>query len=239
MVFRYQFEFGLENVNRHGEITNKALLQCLENVAAKHSEAVKQSKKGTTEDPITWFLLQWKMQVLDRPKYGDVLEVLTWSRNCTKLFAFRDFEIRVNGECKAIISSKWLLVNRETTRPMRITEELLKDYESEPERNVFEDEDITPVREPEEYERIIDYPIRKSDIDMNQHVHNLNYLDMALEVMDDSKEADFVNILYKKQITYEDSIQVALHCEDGKNCVKITDRTKGTLKALMELSTPE
>ena len=50
----------------------------------------------------------------------------------------------------------------------------------------------------------IEYEIKRSDIDVNHHLHNINYLDLANEALPDdvynnNKEFDNFRIFYKKE----------------------------------------
>lgn len=234
MIFKHNFEIGLENINKEKEVTNKSLLQYLENSSSKHSESVQDSITDIIDNGVTWVLLEWKLQVIDRPKYGEVLEIYTWIRNSTKLYTYRDFEIYVNGEKKVIASAKWLLVDKNTLRPLRITDELLSKYEPELDKRVFEELEFEKIIEQEEYKKEIEYPIRKSDIDINNHVHNLNYLDMVYEILD-VKELNNVRILYKKEIKYNDRIKVFSLSNSDKNYIKIVDIDNNIVNSLIEL----
>jgi acyl-ACP thioesterase len=234
MIFKHNFEIGLENINKKKEVTNKSLLQYLENSSSRHSDSIKDGITDIIDNGVTWVLLEWKMEVINRPKYGDVLEIHTWIRNSTKLYTYRDFEIYVNGEKKVIASAKWLVIDINTLRPLRITDELLSKYEPELDKRVFEELEFEKVIEQEKYEKEIEYPIRKSDIDINDHVHNLNYLDMVYEILD-IEELNNVRIVYKKEIKYNDRIKVFSLSNSSKNYIKIVNIDNNIVNSLIEL----
>ena len=175
------------------------------------------------------------MQVIDRPKYGDILEIHTWISNVSKLYTYRDFEVYVNGVKKIIASSKWLLININTLRPAKIPEDLIAKYQPEYNKSVFGITEIPKCKEQNEYEKEIDYPIRKSDIDINNHVHNLNYIDMAYEIIDTEEQFRNVRISYKKEIRIEDRIKIGYHKENEKKCFRIMNYEKNMVNALIEM----
>ena len=208
MVFEHNFETGLSDITNDKTIKNKAILRIFEDVAAKHSDSVQNGLYDIIDNGFSWVLLEWRLKVEKRPHYGDVLQVCTWVRNSTKLYSYRDFEIYVNGERAVCGSSKWICVDIKTLRPVKLTEELLGKYCPEPDKNVFGAPEFDRMKEAEEYPLSARYLVRKSDIDINGHVHNLNYLDMAYEVFDIEKEPDTAAVLYKKEIKYGDFVNI-------------------------------
>ena len=49
------------------------------------------------ETKVTWILLDWKLKVINRPTYGQVLTVNTWGKGMNKFFTYRDYEIYDNN----------------------------------------------------------------------------------------------------------------------------------------------
>ena len=72
-------------------------------------------------------------------------------------------------------TSKWVLLEADTRKIKRIPDTLQEEYYSEPDRCVFEEE-IGKLREPETEEISIMLQTRRTDLDINNHVNNLNYL---------------------------------------------------------------
>ena len=221
MIVKHTYESGLSDINNEKRVKNKALLTILENIAGLHADSVKNGLYDIIDTGFTWVLLEWKMIVRDRPKYGEKLEVHTWARNSTKFYCYRDFEIYANGVKKVIASSKWMVVDIKALRPMRITDELIAKYNAEPDKNVLGIEEFEKMKERPSYDGEIDFAVRKADIDINGHVHNINYLDMAYEILNEEKEPDQVFIFYKKEIKYGDGVKVAMTAEDGSRFIKI------------------
>ncbi len=209
MIFTYDFETGLSDITNEKTIKNKSILRIFEDIASKHSDSIKNGLYDIIDNGFSWVLLEWRLKVEKRPCYGDVLQARTWVRNSTKLYSYRDFEIYVNGERAVCGSSKWICVDISTLRPVKLNEALLEKYLPEPDRNVFGAPEFEKMRELDEYALNIPYAVRKCDIDINGHVHNLNYIDMAYEAFDFEKEPDYAAILYKKEVKYGDPVSIA------------------------------
>ena len=117
MIYKKQFEIGLKDIGKNNEITNTALLERLENIAAYHSDSAGYGVNTVEQTKVTWVLLEWKLQVIKRPKYGQNLNVCTWGRCMKKAFTYRDFEIRDKENNLCVIgTSKWVLVDINTNR---------------------------------------------------------------------------------------------------------------------------
>ncbi|MBQ9603876.1 MAG: hypothetical protein IJR45_00525 [Firmicutes bacterium] len=221
MIYRHIFETELSDINSKKQIKNKALLRFFENIAGKHSDSLHNGLNDIIDTGRSWVLLEWRLKVLDRPVYGERLEVSTWVRNSTKLYSYRDFEIYSNGVKKVIGSSKWILVDINTLRPMKLNDELLDVYKPEPDKNVFGESEFGKLKEPEAYTTETEFSVRKSDIDINGHVHNLNYVDMAEEMMPDNGEYDYLDIIYKKEIKYGDKLTLNAAADKDGTFVRV------------------
>lgn len=93
MIYKENFKIGLKDVWEKEEVSNIALLEYLENIAAYHSDSVGYGVNTTDETNFNWLLLDWKLKVINRPKYGNILTIQTWSRKIEKFYAYRDFKI--------------------------------------------------------------------------------------------------------------------------------------------------
>ena len=147
MIYKEKFKIGLKDIWAKDEISNIAILEYLEDIAAYHSDSVGIGINTTDDTHLSWLLLDWELEVLRRPKYGQVLEIHTWSRGIEKFYAFRDFEVydEKNNLC-AIATSKWLLVNSETEKIVRVEEGIADRYKSEVGKCVFQEEKIKKIK---------------------------------------------------------------------------------------------
>ena len=204
MTFIENFNMGLTDIEKDNKIKNIAILKMLENIGSYHSDI---AGYGTNDIPIkklSWILLDWKLKVIKRPTYGETLEIHTWARVANKFFTYRDFEIYDgNKNLCAIATSKWTLINIEEGKMSKITEDVINSYKPE-EKEVFEKEKLEKLQEPKEYISSIKYEIKRKDIDINKHMHNLYYLDLAYEALPEdvynTNIFDNVRIMYKKEI---------------------------------------
>ena len=115
MIFKENFKMGLKDIDINNKIKNVTLLEFFENIGAYHSDMVKFGANEIEETKASWILMDWKIKVIKRPKYGENLEVHTWCKDGGKMHTYRDFELyNEKGELCAIGTSKWVLIDIET-----------------------------------------------------------------------------------------------------------------------------
>ena len=240
MIYEEKFKIGLKDVWAKDEVSNIAILEYLENIAAYHSDSVGIGVNTTEKTHLNWLLLDWELEVLKRPRYGQVLDIHTWSRGIEKFYAFRDFEVydEKNNLC-AIATSKWLLVDRKTGKIARVEPEIADRYQSETEKAVFKDKKIEKIKEPKEYISEMTYTTRRRDIDVIGHMHNLYYLYLAYEALPEEeynkRPFNHVRIQYKNQIKLGEIAKCKYAKENEENIVVIKSEDDKILHAIIKI----
>ena len=240
MIVENNYTVKLSEIGKENKVTNKAILSYLEDIGGIHSNMAGTGVLDIPKTHLTWVLLEWKLQVIRRPNYSEKIKVTTWSRDAVKCYAYRDFEIydmEENIVAKAI--SKWVLIDIEKGSIVKVDNELLSKYEPEIDKTVFEGEKFEKIKEPEKYELDTEYQVKRADIDVNNHMHNLNYIDLAVEALpeDEYKQNEFNNIriTYKKEIKLGETIKCKYAFQDGKNIVAVKSEDEKILHAIIEL----
>ena len=238
MILEKMYTVGNRDVGATKKATIKAMMKYLENIACSHSDMVGYGINTIEETGVVWILLDWKFKIIERPKYGQNIKVRTWSRKMEKCSAYRDFQILdENGNVLAIATTKWVLLDASTRKIQRIPEEFIAKYQSEPERNVF-GEEIEKLQETENEEYSVQVKTRRTDLDINNHVNNLNYLDLAYEILPDevyNAELKNVRITYKHQTEPGEIVNVSYTKKENKNIITIKTENKEKLHAIVEL----
>lgn len=239
MKFKEKFTMQLKDIGKDNFIKNRAILEIFENIATHHSDLAGYGPNDILRTGVTWVLLDWKVQVIKRPKYGDKLDVATWGRTMKKVYTYRDFEMRdETGKLCVIGTSKWVLIDINTGRITRITDEVKEKYEPE-EDNVFNVEELDKLKAPEEYSKEMDYTVSRRDIDLNGHMHNLYYLDLAYEVLPEEvyeqRPYDNFRIQYKKEVKYGDKVKCRYTFKDGEHIINICSEDGSLVHAIIVL----
>lgn len=239
MIYTEKFKIPLKDIGKDNKIKNRAVLEILENIACYHSDLVGYGVNNIKETKVTWILLDWKLKVINRPTYGQVLTVNTWGKEMNKFFTYRDYEIydKNNNLC-AIATSKWALIDTEKGKMSRLTENIINAYKPE-KKTVFEENSLDKVKIPEEFSNTIKYEVIRKDIDINKHMHNLYYLDLAYEALPDEiynkRPFDYVRITYKKEIKLGEKVNCKYVEQDGKYVIVIKSEDETVIHAIVEL----
>lgn len=239
MIFKEKFRIGLKDIDKNNLLRNRAILEFLENIGSYHSDMAGYGAGYTKDTGIGWVVLGWKLKVLKRPEYGQTLEIHTWAKIGSKVCTYRDFEIydEQKNLC-AIATSKWTMLNIPKGKVVKIDNEIMDAYNVE-DKNVFPELDLGKIEVPSEFEYQTEYEVKRKDIDINGHMHNLYYLDVAYEALPEEiyRQRPFNNIRiqYKKEMKLGDKIHAKYTRKDKKHIVAIYSEDEKKLHAMIEI----
>lgn len=239
MIYTENVTLGIEDIGRDMAITNTGILRVFENIATHQSDAAGYGVADIEGKGVAWLLLDWKITVCKRAYYGETLRVDTWPRFLERFYSYRDFELyNEAGELCVIGTSKWVLYNAKAGKITRITEEVKNSYAMDS-KNVYGIEKIEKQEPPAGYDSVYYYKPMRRDIDMNNHVHNLFYLDIAIEALPEEifLQGDFNNlqISYKKEIKRGDEIRCEYSREGDVHTVVIRGESGNELHAVIRM----
>ena len=96
------------------------------------------------------------------------------------------------------------------------------------------------IKEPNEYQYETQYTVRRSDIDVNKHMHNLNYIELANEALPEEtyRGALFndVRITYKKEIKLGDTVKCKYVFKDNQHIIVVKSEDEKTTHAIIEMN---
>ena len=241
MILENEYTVKLSEIGKENKVTNKAILSYLEDIGGLHSNKAGYGIFEIEQTHLSWILLGWRLQVIRRPKYAEKIKIKTWSKGVVKLYTYREFEAYDElGNLIIKASSKWILLDIEKGKIVRIEPDLMAKYEPEIGRKVFEIAEFDKIKEPDDYLFEKNYTVRRADIDVNNHMHNLNYIELANEALPEEvyKGALFndVKITYKKEIKLGDTVKCKYSFIDDKHIVVVKSRDEKVLHAIIEMN---
>ncbi len=242
MKFQKEFTVGLRDLGMSNELTNYGFLSYLEDIGTIHSDHVGYGVKDIFTKHRAWILLDWKLNVIQRPSFGEKVLVRTWATNIEKstYHVYRNFEVfNEKNELIATATSRWVLFDTENMKITKVDMSFIEMYKPEGTEQEAMDQ-LKKLEEPSYFNSIQEYKVKRSDIDVNHHMHNLNYLKVAYEALPENiyfgKECNNLNIMYKRQIKFGDKVKCYYSYEDKSHYVTIKSEDDKILHAIIKLS---
>jgi len=171
-------------MDRRGELTPAALLNCLEETAFSHCEDSGWDVFRLMNAGIGWVLLRGGLKMARYPRYGSPFIVETWLSSVRLFYGTREYRIWTpDREPLGFARSLWLFYGLERRRPVPVFDEITAAWA--PDGTEAGDMGLDGIAAPPtEGEGPARFDVRKSDIDTNGHVNNVRYLEWALEALD-------------------------------------------------------
>lgn len=239
MFVELKYTPTLEDLDGKGQYELYSLFKMLENAGSQHSDKANDNVIQSTNNGRAWVLTDWYAEFESYPKEKDDIKVITWSEKLSQTFIVgRDYELYSNGKIFGKATSRWVILDINSGRPLRIDDSLISQYEPE-DKLVFAETKLPRIAMPEAYSIEKEIQLRRTDIDYNGHVHNLNYINYAMEVLPEEvyNKRDFkhIHITYKMAIFPGEKIIAKYAFADGKHLVNIFN-DKGELKTQIEFA---
>lgn len=183
-MFKKHFDLRYFEMGQHGEATPVTILTLLEETAADHCLSIGHSLYYLLEKGIGWVLLSGRMVMERYPEYKEKIAIKTWLSNVRTFRGTRE-NIIYDEKNKVIGRAKgyWLFFDIEKRRPARIFDEILERWNINPEESIEVDSTEVEALESATYRN--EFVIHRFDIDSNEHVNNLRYLQWAMESIPD------------------------------------------------------
>jgi acyl-ACP thioesterase len=178
------------------------LCRFLQESAGNHAQDLGVSIDTLLSQGITWILSRFHIKIHRCPRWRERIRIETWPSNAMGCYVFRDFKI-FNDQDELLISASsiWLIIDVKRRVPLRIPEHIVEMRVTDRERALSDSFDT--IWRPEQVSLEKRFSVRCSDLDLNQHVNNVSYVEWAVETVPD-------NIWQTHQIT---EIEVSFRAE--------------------------
>jgi acyl-CoA thioesterase FadM len=104
-----------------GFIKPNALMQYLQEAAARHAEQLGVGFADLEQWDCFWVLVNLRLEMTDTPRWRDGLTIRTWPSGCTRLLAAREFVGEgADGRELFRASSEWMILDKHGSRPRNL-----------------------------------------------------------------------------------------------------------------------
>lgn len=228
--FEKTFELRYFEMNKFGEASPTTILTLLEETAADHCYSIDYGLYDLIDQNIGWVLVSGILNMERYPAYKEKIKIRTWLSSYSAVKGIRE-NIIYDGQDNIIGTAKglWIFFDIKRRRPARIFENIKNSWSS----NSTESVDYNVLEKIEaidsaKYQK--DFKVNQFDVDMNEHVSNLRYLQWSLEsVPDEVMEHYYLHSLegrFTGEAHYGDHIMSFTHNDLNKNSFMHTIRTQ-------------
>ncbi|XP_038692160.1 oleoyl-acyl carrier protein thioesterase 1, chloroplastic-like [Tripterygium wilfordii] len=230
--------------------TVETIANLLQEVGCNHAQSVGFSTDGFATSPtmrklhLIWVTARMHIEIYKYPAWSDVVEIETWCQSEGRIGTRRDWILKdfATGEVIGRATSKWVMMNQDTRRLQKVSDEVREEYLvfcpreprlSFPEENNRSLKKILKVEGPAQNSRLGLVP-RRADLDMNQHVNNVTYIGWVLESIPqeiiDSHELQAITLDYRRECQQGDIVDSLTSVEPVEDTPAVSElhQTNGT-----------
>ena len=212
------------------------LMNYLHDCSIFHSEDVGAGFSYMKETKRSWLLSAWNVEVLRRPEVAEEITIATWPYEFKGIYGLRNYAIMDReGNYLVKADSCWFLTSMETGRPVRPTAEDIAPYVlAEPRMDM--EELPRKIALPDDLQEVCRVVIMKHHLDINHHVNNVQYVDIACEAVPADREIQRIRAEYKRAAVLGDVVVLTCAEQDGTYFISLRAEDGG-IYANVELKT--
>jgi medium-chain acyl-[acyl-carrier-protein] hydrolase len=220
--FEKEYRVHVYETGPDGKLNLYSLFNYLQDIASDHAVLLGFGRDDLMRDNRFWVLSRMYAEISVWPVWEDKIVIRTWPNGTDKLFALRNYEVRFpDGRHIASGTSSWLILDQTSRRVQRPDTALSRFL---PNMKLSD----SPLRyatkiEPadENGTEIAPFNVKLSDIDVNLHTNNVQYLKWACDtygidfVMKNIPKSAEINYLAESVFDEEITIQTSKGPEDA------------------------
>ena len=204
-TYRESFTIRSSEVHPSGRAKLQSICDLMQETAGNHALKLDFDISQLLEDNLTWILHRLHIQMDQYPGWRDTVTIKTWPSSGDTIRAYRDFEL-LDRDSNRIgrALSYWLMLNTETRRPVRMPRQILDMAPRDISHVLNLRKERIPALTDPEVSRT--FEVRRSDLDLNQHVNNVKYVEWILETIPDYNDVQELDIEFHAECRYGDTV---------------------------------
>lgn len=231
MVHTYTQSFQISSFDLNPNATARlsSIANYLQEMAYQHAKRLKWGFHDLEKKNSAWVLSRFHLKMHHLPGWDDVITIETWPRGVDRLFALRDFRIgNEKGDTIGDATTSWLVVDINSHRPLRITEDII---------DIVTREDTVFSARSEKIEitdqltEIYNRKVHFADLDIVGHVNNVSYMEWCMDAIPleihTSNELAEIEINFLHEAKYGEEIQLNMSESDNTFIVNAVNISTG------------
>ncbi len=222
MAFEFESRVRYSETGADRRLTLVSLVDYFQDSSTFHSEECGAGMDYTYGQHQAWMILSWQIEILRRPRLAEKIFTRTWPYGFKAFYGYRNYAM-VDGEGNylAKANSVWALMDLETGKPVRVSQDHISRYVMEPKLDM--EYGSRKLQAPRESEAKEPFAVCRYHLDTNNHVNNGQYIRMAEEYLPEGFETRRLVVEYRQQAKLHDVIYPAVYREPDQVTVSLND----------------
>lgn len=210
------WEIYIDQCGPNSQLNLTELSNICQQTAAIHSELWGMSYFDMQKSNQAWVLSTMRFEILDTPKWHEIVTAETWIESLKGMRSVRDFEIKKDDTVLARASSLWVVLNTERRRPepLAVPYDELIQY---PERKATEIP-TGKIDLNKDAKKCFSRKVAYSDLDIVGHANNVKYMEWSLDLLPIetilNNKIEAIDLNYIKEVHYQDNIDLYIYEEE-------------------------
>ena len=232
------FKVRSYEIDSRGQTSIQSICRYLGEIAGNHATELGASVGDLRSKGLTWVLSRLHVRMKNYPYWGESIRIETWPSGRENLFALRDFLIYIQEELIGAATTSWMVIDLARKKPTALPDFIMRIPIPERPRAIDDPFEKLPGLDVVTLSKA--FNVRLSDLDTNQHVNFVNYIEWALETVPSETWKNFklegLEVSYRAESKFGDRIISEAQEIDQKNqriyihCLrKETDNTEAAV----------
>jgi acyl-ACP thioesterase len=219
------FTIRASEVNLDGRSTLSALCSLFQEVAGNNAKDLHFDITDMHAQNLTWVLHRMDIKMNEFPKWRQEIVLETWPATGDHLRAYRNYRILdLEGNELGCCLSYWMMINLDTRRPVRIPQEVLDTRLPDREHVLpLKNDRLRPLKE---QDKSVEIHVRRSDLDMNNHVNNARYVEWMMEALtlNEEQRIHSFDIIFARESNQGDVITASVVNQPSETLFQLTNQ---------------
>lgn len=234
-VYKSKYRLGNRDVDMHSKLRTSALFTILQEAASQHCIELGFGPAFTEKRNLIWVITRQKAEINRLPVYEEEILLETWPGPTKHVIFPRYYKISdIRGNVLINASSVWTLVDSQT-RTLAAAGQHGIDL-----CGTYTGDEISLPRAPQQLATSLsqDFTVPYSYLDINGHMNNTRYFDLAEDNIISSAAGDklrMVSVEYNNEARLHDKLNIQIGSE-GKKYYITGDTDKPVFKMYLDYS---
>lgn len=222
MVYEFDSRVRYSEVDSQGKLTWLALMDYFQDCSVFQSESLGIGVDYLAENHQAWVLTSWQIVLNSMPQLAERVITQTWAYDMKGFYGYRNFSMNNGqGERLAYANSIWALMDTNSGRPVKVSEEMAGLYGME--SQIPMGCDGRKIALPKECDAKEAFVVPAYFMDTNHHMNNSHYVEVALGFVPDDFAIGQIRVEYRKAAVCGDVMIPKVSKDCGKITVVLTD----------------